>query len=184
MIVRGPFNLTWGDTTLLEIESLEIDYSLDSEDYTANSGHVYQIDKARKASVTCTFLATDIATLSAILPQYYKENGETLSNGDIVRNSAGAIDLIPHACDPSDIYHDLEIEACGGRAEVLRFVRTRTVIDNIEISKIRKIIVKFISEPLPSQASVQLVGFNDVSEHFLVDSGEDFLLDNGEQLLL
>lgn len=33
-LVRGPFNITWGGNTLLNVEEISVDYEQDSEDYS------------------------------------------------------------------------------------------------------------------------------------------------------
>lgn len=182
MIIRGPFNLKWGDDILAEIETVEIEHELNSDDYEANSGHVYQIDKSRKVSARLTFLATDIASLAVVLPQYYVPQGGILSSGEPVNASGGAIDVVPHPCAPEVLNKDLDIIACGLQAESIRIKKCRTELEQIEVGKVRKIVVKFIGEPLPNEAAIQLTGSGeiDTEDLFLLDDFDNFAFDDGE----
>ena len=38
MIVRGPFNIEWGDNILTEVSGIEIDLERNTEEYVDNSG--------------------------------------------------------------------------------------------------------------------------------------------------
>lgn len=182
MIHKGPFTVRWGQNTLEEIETVDIQHEVDSEDYQANSGLVYQIDKTERVLVRMTFLSTDIASLAAVLPQYYVAQGEQLANGEFVNSPQGAIDIVPHKCDEETLYNDLDIIACGVAAEGMRIKNARTLIDNVEIGKIRKIVVKFIGEPEPGDSILQLLGDEELNDFFILDSGENFILDDGNYL--
>lgn len=157
MLVRGPFRLKWGDNVLADIEELDIEYEVDSDDIQTVQGKTYEVDGAHKATVTITLLGTDIASLAAILPQYYIANGATLSTGETVNNAAGAIDVVPHSCDESLIENDLDIIGCGSNPQVTRFVNCRTKLDGIEIDdKVQKFMIKFVSEAEEDEATVQV----------------------------
>jgi hypothetical protein len=185
MIVRGPFSLTWGDNTLDDIESIDINYQTNSEIYAANSGLVYQIDKSMQANVTLTLLANDIASLAVVLPQYYVAQGGELGDGSFVSDSRGAIDIRADDCDTEPIYNDLIVTSCGNPSESFKLLSARTIIEGFEIGKIRKIVVKFIGEPDAGKSLIQLIGNQELTEElFLLGDGDLFELGNGENLIL
>lgn len=189
MIVRGPFALTWNGTTLIDIEAVDIEYDTQGEDYESGSGIVFEVERALKASIRLTLLATDITTLAAVLPQYFVPEDGQLGDGNFVFDSRGAIDIIPDNCASEPIYSDLEIVACGDPTERFKLMNARTVIDGFEIGKIRKLVVKFIGEPAPGHSLIQLLGDTGEDDFFMLDNpagggDELFLLDNDENLIL
>jgi hypothetical protein len=155
-IIRGPFNVKWGANTLLDIEEIEVEHEIDSEDFETIQGRTIEIDGAYKASVTLTLLASDIAALAVVLPQHYVADAGTMSTGEIVDNEDGAIDVVPHDCDQSLIYNDLEITSCANPGTTLRLVNARTKLEGIDIdNKIQKVMVKFIGEAPSAEATIQ-----------------------------
>lgn len=160
-IVKGPFDVKWGADTLLDIEEISFDYSQDANEFDTLDGRHISIDGNIQASATITFLASDIASLAVVLPQFYVADGETLSTGQVVTNNDGAIDIAAASCSTEAVYNNLDVYACGTNAQVLRLVRARTKVDSIDIGDgIRRVSVQFIGEPAQGQASIQ----------FLVDS--------------
>lgn len=156
MLVRGKFDLEWGANTLTDIEEIEVEYEQDSEDYTTVQHQTYELDGPIKASVTLTLLSTDVAALAAVLPQYHIANGEILSTGETVNDANGAIDVSGLSCDTTPVYHDLDIISCGNPGQVFRLINARTKLESIEFDdKIRKVMVKFIGEPVPGEGVVQ-----------------------------
>jgi hypothetical protein len=156
MLVKGPFNLTWGNNTIEDIEEIEFEHTIATEDLETIQGRTIELDGAYKVTVIVTLLATDVPALAAILPQHFKAQGETMSTGEEVTDENGAIDVVPSDCDDELLFNDLEIVACGNPANVLRVVNTRTKIESIEMdSMIRKVAVKFVGEASSSQATVQ-----------------------------
>lgn len=155
-LVKGPFDVTWGANTLLDIESIDTEFDQSSDDYTTVQHQTYQVDGAIKATVTMTFLSTDVASLAAVLPQYHVANGGTMSTGEVVADTAGAIDVKAAACDESPTYNDLDIESCANPGQVYRLTNARTKIDSVEFDdKIRKVSVQFIGEPGSGDANIQ-----------------------------
>lgn len=155
-LVRGPFDLKWGDNTLLNIEEISVDYEQDSEDYTTVQHQSIQLDGPIKASVTLTLLASDVAALSVVLPQYHVNNGDVLSTGETVNEAYGAIDVVALDCDDTPVYNDLDIISCANPGEVFRLVNARTKLDSIEFDdKVRKVMVQFVGEPAQGDGSVQ-----------------------------
>lgn len=155
-LVRGPFDLKWGDNTLLNIEEISVDYEQDSEDYTTVQHNTYEVDGPIKASVTLTLLASDIAALSVVLPQNHVANGGVMSTGETVDNAYGAIDVVAADCDDTEIYNDLDVISCANPGEVFRLVNARTKLESVEFDdKLRKIMVKFIGEPDTNEGSIQ-----------------------------
>jgi len=155
-LVRGPFDITWGANTLSNVEEIENEFEQDSEDYTTVQHNTYQLDGPIKATVTLTLLASDVAALAAVLPQYHVANGGTMSTGETVTDSDGAIDVAALSCDDDPVYNDLDIVSCGNPGQVYRLVNARTKIDSIEFDdKIRKVAVQFIGEPAQGEANVQ-----------------------------
>ena len=182
MIAKGPFNLKWGDDTLAEIETVEVDHEINSEGYEANSGNVYQIEKSRKFVIRVTLLATDLASLAVVLPQYFVAKNAQLADGTVVTNDDGALDIKNLGCSDVFVYHDLDISSCGSTAETFRLKNARSILRNIEIGKIRKIVVEFIGEPVVGGSALQFIEV--VTDYFQLDNDELFLLDNGENLIL
>lgn len=155
-LVRGPFDISWGGNTLTNIEEISVDYEQDSEDYTTVQHQTYELDGPIKSSVTLTLLASDVAALAAVLPQYHVSNGGVMSTGETVNNANGAIDVLALNCDESPVYNDLDIVSCANPGEVFRLVNARTKIDSIEFDdKVRKVMVKFIGEPAQGDGNVQ-----------------------------
>lgn len=155
-LIRGPFELKWGDNTLTDIEEISIEHEVDSEDYQTVQGRTLEIDGSYKVTATLTLLASDIPALSAILPQYFVPNQGNMSTGERVNNAAGAIDVKAASCDESITFNHLDIISCGNPANVLRIVNARTKIDGIEVDdKIQKVMVKFVGESDVDEATVQ-----------------------------
>lgn len=156
MIVRGPFVLKWGDNTIQDVEEIDLEHEVASDDYETIQGKVLTVDGAYRVSATLTLLSTDIAALAAILPQYFVPNGQQLSTGETVNNANGAIDIKAASCDENLIFNNLDIESCANPAEVLRIVNARTRIEDVDIdNKIRKVMVRFIGESLGTEATLQ-----------------------------
>lgn len=156
MLIRGPFTLKWGDNTILDVEEVDVEHEVSSDDYETVQGTIRTIDGAYRASVTLTLLSTDIATLAAIMPQYFVANGEELSTGETVNNANGAIDIRAAACDESMILNNLDITSCGNPADVMRLVNARTRIEDVDIDgKVRKVMVRFIGETDGTEATLQ-----------------------------
>ena len=104
MLRKGPFNLTWRGNTILDVESLDISLDINSEKYEANSGRVIETEKSTHVFLSFTLLATDIASLAIVLPQFFVPFGEMLSTGEIVSGSDGAIDYNPYIYNEEFIY--------------------------------------------------------------------------------
>lgn len=164
MVIRGPFDIKWGDNVIADIEELDLEHTIDSEDYQTVQGRTLEIDGSYKATVILTLLASDIPALAAILPQYFVPNGGILSTGETVNNAAGAIDIKPAACDDDIVFNNLDIISCGNPAQVLRITHARTKIEGVEIdNKVQKVMVKFVGEALPSEATMQFFRENTIN---------------------
>lgn len=157
MIKKGPFTLKWGDNVIQDVEEIDFSLEVDSEDFSTVQGNTYTIDGAFKVSAELTILSTDIASLAAILPQYFVNNGEELSTGETVNNATGALDIKAAACDEEATYNNLDIISCGSPGQVTRIVNARSRIVDIEIDdKIQKVIVGFFGEPESGEAVAQM----------------------------
>lgn len=157
-LVKGPFNFKWGANTLSNISEISVDYTVDTSDTTTLDGNTYSVQTGLSATVTLTLLDNDIASLATVLPQYYVPMGGTLSTGETVTQSQGAIDIVAASCETSDVYNQLDIYACGTNAQVMRLVNARTQVDSIDISDgLRTVSVQFIGEPAAGQAVVQFL---------------------------
>lgn len=162
-LVKGPFNFKWGANSLNNVSDIKLDYSVDSKDTTTLDGNKYSVQTGMSASVTLTLLDNDIASLATVLPQFYIPTGGTLSTGETVTQSQGAIDIAAASCTTSTIYNQLDIYACGNNAQVLRIPRSRTQVDSVEIADgLRKVIVQFVGEPLSGKGVVQLLQDNEI----------------------
>ena len=155
MIVRGPFDLKWGDNVLTDVEELDVEFEIDEEELDTIQGRTLMLDGSYKVSATLTLLATDIPSLAAVLPQHFVPNGQQLSTGETVNHADGAIDVKP-TCEDDYVFNNLDIIACGSQANIARIVNCRTKIDSIEFdNKIRKVMVKFVGEAAADEGTVQ-----------------------------
>ena len=137
-------------------ETVEVDHSIDSEDFTTVQGNTFEVDGAFKGTAIISLLSSDIAALAALLPQNFVANGQVLSTGETVDNADGAIDIKPGACDLSTVFNNLDIISCANPANVFRLVNARTRIESVEISdKLQKVQIKFIGEPATDEATIQ-----------------------------
>lgn len=164
-LVRGPFDLVWGANTLVDVSEISLDYEQDSNDYTTVDNRRYTIDGAINASVTLTFLSSDVASLAAVLPQYHVASGGKLSSGETVTGTDGAIDVVAASCDSDPVYNDLNIIACGTNAQVFRLKNARTKIDSMEFADnaVRTVTVAFIGEPAAGVGNIQFFREADVT---------------------
>lgn len=155
-LVKGPFNLKWGDNTIQDVEEIEVDSEISRDDFETVQGKTITVDGSRKATVKLTLLASDIPALAAIMPQYFVPNGQVLSTGETVNHAEGAIDIAAAvACDQSEITNNLDIIACGSPADVTRLVNARTSFEDIEFDKIRKVGITFIGQPEGDEGIIQ-----------------------------
>lgn len=163
-LVRGPFDLKWGANTLQDVSEISLDFSQDTNDYSTIDNRKYTIDGAISATVTLTFLASDVASLAAVLPQYHVPGGGTLSSGETVSGSVGAIDIVAAACDSDPVYNDLDVIACGSNSQVFRLKNARTKIDSMEFADnaVRTVTVAFIGEPAAGIGNIQFFRENDI----------------------
>jgi hypothetical protein len=163
-LVRGPFDLTWNGNTLAQVQEITVDYSQDSSDYSTVQHQTFELDGAIKATVTLNLLASDVAALALVLPQYHVQNGGTLSTGETVNEENGAIDVKALDCDEASVYSNLDINACGTQSQVMRLVNARTKLDGIEIDgMVRTVTVKFVGEPAQDEATVQFFEENSIA---------------------
>lgn len=155
-LVKGPFTLKWGDTSLSDVDELSVDYSVDTEDAQTIQGQVRELAGPHKVTADVSLLASDIPALAALLPQYYVANGEVLSTGETVDHAEGAMDLVPGGCDTDPVYNNFDIIACGSDANIARIVNARTEFVGFEVdNKIRKAVVRIIGEAASDEATVQ-----------------------------
>lgn len=148
MLKKGPFNIKWGDNTISDVESIEVDSEISRDDFETVQGKTITVDGSRKATVKLTLLASDIPALAAIMPQYFVPNGQVMSTGETVNHAEGAIDIAAAvACDQEEISNHLDIITCGSPADVFRLVNARSSFEDIEFDKIRKVGITFIGEP-------------------------------------
>jgi hypothetical protein len=156
MIIRGPFTLKWGDNTIVDVEEIDVEQTIDSEDYETVGGRTIEIDGNYKATATITLLDSDLPALAALLPQHFVANGGVMSTGETVNNADGAIDVAPAACDSSLVFNHLDIESCGNPSQVARIVNARTKLEGVEVdNKLRKVMVKFVGEAASDEATMQ-----------------------------
>lgn len=155
-LIRGPFSLKWGDNVITDVEEIDVEHEIDSEDYDTLQGRRLQLDGVYFVSAIVTLLASDIPALAALLPQHFVENGGVLSTGETVSNAQGAVDLVPGGCDESIVYNNLDIISCGNPAQVTRLNNVRTKFEAIEVdNKLQKVMVKFIGEAPYGEATMQ-----------------------------
>lgn len=164
-LVRGPFDLKWGSNTLVDVSEISLEYEQESNDYNTVDNRRYTVDGAITASVSVTFLASDVDTLAAVLPQYHVPNGGTLSSGETVTGTAGAIDVVAASCDTEPVYNDFDAIACGTNAQVFRLKNARTKIESMEFADnaVRTVTVQFVGEPDAGVATIQFFRENDIT---------------------
>jgi hypothetical protein len=157
-LVKGPFIVKWGSNTLTNVQDYSFDYSVDSNDYTTLDGRKTTLDGAISASVSIQLLKSDIPSLAAVLPQYYVAQGQTMSTGEIVASTEGAIDVLAASCSASPVYNNLDIISCGTLATVGRLVRARSTIDSVDLqdSTVLTFTIKFVGESAAGTGSVQV----------------------------
>ncbi len=157
MIIKGPFTIKWGDNTILDVEDLDIDFEITSDDFDTLQGNIRTVDGSQKAGAIVTLLAADIPALAALLPQNFVENGGVMSTGETVSNANGAMDFAPASCTISTVYNNLDIISCANPAMVLRIVNARTKASAFEIDgKVQKVMVEFLGEPGSDEATIQM----------------------------
>lgn len=163
MLIKGPFILKWGDYEIHDVEEVDVEYEVDSDDLQTLQGKTFEVDGSHKASAVITLLAGDIPVLSALLPQHHIANGGQMSTGETVNNADGAIDVAPADCDVEPIYNNLDIISCSNPGQVVRIVNARTRLDDFDFdNKIGKIMVKFIGEAEQSDGVVQIFKENTI----------------------
>ena len=101
--VKGPFIVKWGNNTLSNVQDYSFDYSVDSSDYTTLDGKKVTFDGAVSASASIQLLRSDVAALATVLPQYFVPQGGTMSTGEVVANSGGAIDIGAASCNATPV---------------------------------------------------------------------------------
>lgn len=155
-LAKGPFTVQWGSNVLEDIEELELEYEVDTEDYTTIQGRTFEVSGSHKASATVTLLATDVPALAALLPQYHIDDNATASTGETVDDVDGIIDLVPGGCDVEPVYYNLIITSCGNPGQVFRMLNVRTEIDGVTLDdKLRKVSVRMIGEAPQDMATIQ-----------------------------
>lgn len=156
-LVKGPFDLKWGSNTLKDVETIKLNYSVDSHSYSTVDNRKYTVEGAITASLTLTFLSTDIEALAMVLPQYHVATGGHLSSGETVSNTAGAIDVVAASCDTNPVYNDLDVISCGNPGQVFRLKNARTTISGMDFADnaVRTIDVDFLGEPEQGVAAIQ-----------------------------
>lgn len=155
-LAKGPFELEWNGNTLAGIESVDVTYDVSSNDIESVQGVTYTLFGAHKATVEITLLETDIASLAAVLPQYYVANGGTLSTGETVVSAAGAIDVVPGGCEAGAETASLIVTSCGNPGQVFRMVNATTEISGVALEdNVRKVSVTFTGAPTVGQSTIQ-----------------------------
>lgn len=143
-LAKGPFEIKYGVDVLAGIETIDITTDITRDTYETVQGRSYEIATNKRVTVVATFLETDVASLSVVLPQYFVANGGTLSTGETVNDADGAIDITPDVCGEAGAATDLVITSCGNPGHVLRIPECETEWESIEMESVRKVAVRFI----------------------------------------
>ena len=156
-LVKGPFKLTWGSNELQDLESVDLSFDQESNDYTTVDGRTITLKGAISASATITLLASDAASLSLILPQFAKAAGQSMSSGETVASGKAALDILAGDCTSEADKYDLDIESCGNPGEILRIKACSTSISGMDLenNQVRTVEVTFTGEPAQGIAAVQ-----------------------------
>lgn len=148
--VKGPHAVKYGNSTISDIEELDVEWSTDTNDYDTIQGVKYTYDTTQQVTVTMTLLANDVTALSVLLPQSFVASGGTLSTGETVSDDQGAIDVVPAGCVALGNLKHLTITSCDetGAQHVLRVPDGTTRIDGVEFdgAGARKVMVQFRGE--------------------------------------
>lgn len=156
-IRRGPFEISWGNNTIDNVESAEVDYTADEEDIDTLQGRKLTFDGNQKAEATITLVGPDVPALAALLPQHFVATGEEMSTGEAANHPDGAIDIKPRACDEDLVYNDFDIEDCGNPGQTHRIVNARTKLDGVDFSvAVPKYMIKIIGEAVQGEATMQI----------------------------
>lgn len=156
-LIKGPQTVQWGDNVIYDVEEINFEYEIDSDDRQTVQGKTRVIDGPHKATATLQLLASDIPILAALLPQHFVANGQQLSTGETVNHAQGAIDVAPADCDVNPIYNNLDVTSCGNPGQVTRLVNARTRLAGIEIdNKLQVFMVEFIGESEADEAVIQI----------------------------
>lgn len=156
-LVKGPFTIKWGNNTLVDVESVDLSFDQESNDYTTVDGRTITLKGAISASATITLLASDAASLVTILPQFAKNAGETVSSGETVATGKVALDILAGDCTSTDTKYDLDIISCGNPGEVLRIKACSTSISSMDLenNQVRTVEITFTGEPSQGIAAIQ-----------------------------
>lgn len=146
-LVKGPFSIKWGANPILDVSEIGFNYDVATNDYSTVDGRTYQVEGAITASIELTLLSSDVAALSALLPQYYVPKGGNLSTGEEVLDDDGAIDIVAASCDTTDTRYPLDIISCTG--QVTRLINARSSLSSQEFADnaLRTVTVTFTGEP-------------------------------------
>lgn len=155
--VTSPFTIKWGDNTIVGVGNVDVTYTINDQSYNTFDNRVFRIDGAREAMAQVTILDTDVASLAALLPQNFVDNGEVMSTGETVSEANGAMDFVSADCGASTVYNDFDIVGCGNPGEVVRLVNARSRFSGVELDgTVRKVLIDFIAEPASGEAAVQM----------------------------
>ena len=148
--VKGPHTVKYGNSTISDIEELNVEWSQDSNDYDTIQGNKYTADTTGQVIATITLLANDVTALAVLLPQYFVASSGVLSTGETVTDAQGAIDVVPGGCVALGNLKHLTITSCDetGAQHVLRIPDGTTRIDGVEFdgAGARKVMVQFRGE--------------------------------------
>lgn len=154
--VHSPFTIKWGDNTIVGVENVDVTYTINDSSYNLLDNRVVRIDGAREAIAQVTLLETDVASLAALLPQNFVDNGGVMSTGETVSEANGALDFTASDCGASIVHNDFDVIGCGAPGEVFRLVNARSRFSSVEVDgTIMKVIVEFIAEPANGEAAIQ-----------------------------
>lgn len=156
-IERGPFELSWGNNTIENVETADVEYTNDEEDINTLQGNIVTFDGSQKVTATITLVGPDVDALAALLPQHFKSTGQTMSTGEAANHADGAIDVVPRACDEELVYNDFDIVSCGNPGQTFRIVNARTKLADVDFTETHaKYMIRLIGEPAADEATMQV----------------------------
>jgi hypothetical protein len=161
--VRGPFTIKYGGNTITDIEQATVALTQDTQQKTTLGGIKREFDGPILCTVVIKVMRSDIATLATLLPQYFVPSGQSLSSGELISDSAGAID-IKALSDNAAVHADLDLISTGSPGQVFRLVDARPKVEAAAFDNYLGVIdVKFIGEPAEGVGSVQMFNNGAVS---------------------
>ena len=154
-LVRGPFTLKYGSTTLSDVSEISWDYSPDETEITMIDGRTIKIPTSATASVEVTLAGADIAALSKILPAGAVTQNGNLTTGETANKAAFEIKGAGACSKSGTLKEDLDIIGCEYTTRLVDAEVALTSID-YEDNVVQTMTVTFTAAPDQGKALIQM----------------------------